>query len=203
MSPKKEESTMEEKEPEVFGAEMYIHSAEVLREVGPRVVLSVVAAILIWVFGMLVFIPISQGIYFMGYPVPEVISFILVVAFAIIIFTVFVDIRRLTSGIAGVLAYELGKAREEIRYESYEHYRTALTGVLYVIVVSLAFLLFSRFLTLIHPAIPAVVLIFIVVWAVFALWRSCKAIASEISRSTAKWAKELEKRVKKHSSDSY
>ena len=192
-----EERKKEEERPERFGAEMYIESAKALREVGPRVFLSIAAAILIWVFGTLVFIPIAKGMYFMGYPVPEIISFILVIVFAIIIFTVLIDIRRLTSGLAGVLAYEFGKAKGEVGLESYGYYRTALDGILYVIVVSLAFLLFSNFLALIHPAIPAVVLIFIVVWAVFALWRSCRAIASEIGRSTAKWADELEKRVKK------
>ena len=192
-----QERKTEEEKPERFGAEMYIESARALREVGPRIFLSIAAAIIIWVFGTLVFMPIAKGIYFMGYPVPEIISFILVIAFAIIIFTVFVDIRRLTSGLAGVLAYEFGKARGEVSLESYGHYRTALDGILYVIVVSLAFLLFSNFLALIHPAIPAVVLIGIVVWAVFAVWRSCRAIAAEIGRSTARWAEELERRVKK------
>ncbi len=197
--PKAEVPTKEQEKIEVFGAEMYVESAKALREVGARVALSVGAAIIIWVFGQLVFIPISEGMepIFEGYPMDTIISFIIVVALAVIIFTVFLDIRKLTSGIAGVLAYEFGKASGEIRVESLRHYRIALDGIIYVIVVSLAYLLFAPYLGEIHPAIPAVVLILIVIWAVFALWRSCRAIAAEISRYTTKWAEELEKRTKK------
>jgi len=194
---REEERRAEEKKPEEFGTETYLESARALREAVPRIVLTVGAAILIWVFGTLVFMPIAQGIYFMGYPVPQIISFIIVVALAILILSVFVDIRRLTKGLAGVLAFEIGKATGEQRIESYHHYRTALNGVLYVIVVTITFLLFSYYLALIHPAIPAVILIAIVIWSIFALWGSCKAIAAEIGRSAAKAAEELEKRIKK------
>jgi len=154
---------------------------------------------LIWVVGELIFLPIAEGMTqaFLGYPVHSIISFIIVVALAIIIFTVFIDIRRLTGGIAGVLAYHFGKASGEVITETYNNYRTALDGILYVVVVSLAYLLFANYLARIHAAIPAVLLILIVVWAIFALWRSTRAIAAVIGKYTSKWAEELEKRVRK------
>lgn len=197
--PKAEEPGGEERKIEAFGSEAYIESAKALREVGARVVLSIGAAILIWVFGQMVFIPISKGLeqVFLGYPVDTIISFILVVVLAIIIFTVFIDIRKLTGGIAGVLAYQFGKASGEVGVESFRHYRIALDGILYVVIVSLTYLLFAQYLGEIHAAIPAIVLILIVFWSVFALWRSCRAIAAEIGRYTTKWADELEKRAKK------
>jgi hypothetical protein len=199
MAAKKEEPKVEAEKIEAFGAKMYVESAKALREVGARVALSIVAAILIWVFGQIIFIPIAEGMQqiFLGYPVDAIVSFILVITLAIIIFTVFIDIRRLTGAVAGVLAYELGKASGEVSIESVRRYRTALDGILYVVVVSLAYLLFANYLGLIHPAIPAVVLILIVIWSVFALWRSCRAVAAEIGRYVTKWAEELEKRVKK------
>lgn len=197
--PKAEEPKREEKKLEIFGAEMYVESAKAMREVGARVALSVGAAILIWLFGQMVFIPIAKGMeqVFLGYPVDAIVSFILVIVLAIIVFTVFVDIRRLTSGIAGVIAYEFGKVSGEVNVESVRHYRIALDGMLYVFVVSLAYLLFAQYLGEIHPAIPAILLILIVIWSVFALWRSCRAIAAEIGRYTRKWAEELEERAKK------
>ena len=134
---------------------------------------------------------------FMGYPVHSIISFIIVIALAIIIFTVFIDIRRLSGGMAGILAYHFGKASGEMSTENFKNYRTALDGILYVIVVSLAYLLFAGYLAEINPAIPAILLILIVVWAIFALWRSCRAIAAAIGRYTSKWADELEKQAKK------
>jgi hypothetical protein len=184
---------------ERFGSEMYLESAKAIRQVGARVFLSIAAAILIWIFGNLIFLPIAKGLtqQFLGYPVHSIISFIIVVALAIIILTVFVDIRRLTGGLAGVLAYQFGKAGREVDIENYNNYRTALDGILYIIVVSLAYLLFAGYLAEIHPAIPAVLLILIVIWAIFALWRSVRAIAKMIGKTTSKWADELEKQARK------
>ncbi len=197
--PKAEAPIKEQEKIEAFGAEMYVESARALREVGARVVLSIGAAIIIWVFGQLLFIPISEGMeqMWLGYPVKAFVSLIIVVALAIIVFTIFIDIRKLTSGIAGVVAYEFGKASGEVKIESLRHYRIALDGIIYVIIVSLAYLLFAQYLAEIDRAIPAILLVLIVIWAVFALWRSCRAIATEVGRYTAKWAEELEKRVKK------
>jgi uncharacterized protein YqhQ len=197
--PKSEETKSEEKKIEDFGAEMYLESSRALRQVGARVFLSIAAAILIWIFGQMIFLPIADQMTEMlfGYRLYSIVSFIFVVALAIIIFTVFIDIHRLSGGMAGILAYHFGKASGEMNIETYKNYRTALDGILYVIVVSLAYLLFSGYLGKIDPIIPAVLLILIVIWAIFALWRSCRAIANVIGRYTSKWADELEKQVKK------
>lgn len=197
--PKTEDIKSEDKKIEEFGAEMYLESSKALRQVGARVFLSIGAAILIWVFGEMIFLPIARQMTQMlfEYPMHSIISFIIVVALAIIIFTVFIDIHRLSGGAAGILAYHFGKASGEMNIEGYKNYRTALDGILYVIVVSLAYLLFADYLAQISPIIPAVLLILIVIWAIFALWRSCRAIASVIGRYTSRWADELEKQVKK------
>lgn len=193
---RKEEEIKEVRE---FGLKMYSESVRALRRVGARVFLSIGAAILIWIFGELVFLPIAKGMtqQFFGYPVHSIISFIIAVALAIIIFSVFVDIRRLTGSLAGILAYHFGRASGETNIETYDNYRAMLDGIIYVIVVSLVYLLFARYLAEIHPAVPAVLLVLIVVWAIFALWRSCRAIARIIGRYTSRISEELEKQVKK------
>lgn len=134
---------------------------------------------------------------FLGYPVHSIVSFIIVVAMAFFIFTVFFDIRRLTRGMAGLMAYHFGKASGEIDVDNFDNYRNALDGILYIFVVSLAYLLFANYLAEIHPAIPAILLILIVIWAIFALWRSVKAVAKIVGRHTDQWANELEKQAKK------
>ena len=207
MSARKEEPPKKEGPPrkiveegaEEFGTKMYLESAKALRQVGARVFLSVGVAILIWIFGNLIFLPIAKGMaqQFLGYPVHSIVSFIIVVALAFIVLTVFVDIRRLTGGLAGILSYHFGRAGGEVSVETYNNYRTALDGVLYVIVVSLAYLLFAGYLAEIHAAIPAILLILIVIWAIFALWRSVRAVTREIGRATSKWADEIEKQAKK------
>ncbi len=183
-----EQPVAEPKNVESIGSDAYLESAKAVREVGARVILSIGAAILIWLFGQMIFIPISKEMsqMLLGYPVHAIVSFIFVVALAVIVFMVFVDIRRLTSGLAGVLAYHFGKAGGEVNVESIRNYRVALDGLLYVIIVSLAYLLFAQYLADIHPAIPAVILIMIVIWAIFALWRSARATAAEIGKYTRK-----------------
>jgi hypothetical protein len=193
-----EPKTPNTKDIDKFGAQMYIESARALRQVGARVILSVGAAILVWIFGMLVFLPIAEGMTdeFMGYPIHAIVSFVIVVALAVIIFAIFVDIRRLTGAAAGLMAYHFGKASGETHVESYKNYRTALDGIIYIVVMVLAFLLFASFLAEIHPAIPAILLILIVIWAIFSLWRSMTAVAAEIARRTAKLADALEEKAK-------
>jgi hypothetical protein len=186
-------------EGEKFRTQMYEESAKAMREVGARVVLSVGAAILIWLAGRLIFVPIAEGLtqQLFGYPITAIIGTIIAVALAVIIFTVFIDIRRLTGGLAGVMAYHFGKASGEVQKEEYNNYRTALDGILYVIIVSLAYLLFVDYLGTIHWAIPAVLLILIVIWAIFALYRSTRALANIIGKYTSKAADELEKQARK------
>lgn len=192
-------ATTNEDESEKFGSEMYEESAKAMRQVGARVVLSVGAVILIWLAGRLIFVPIAQGLaqQLLGYPVAGIVSAIIAVALAVIIFTVFIDIRRLTGGLAGIMAYHFGKAGGEVQKAEYNNYRTALDGTLYVVIVSLAYLLFVDYLATIHAAIPAVLLILIVIWAIFALYRSTRAVANIVGKYTSKAADELEKQAKK------
>ena len=199
--PKKPETatTAPTKTAEQLKTETYTESARAVREVATRVVLSVGVAILIWIFGSTIFLPIAKGMtqQFLGYPVHSIISLIIVVAMAVFIFAVFIDIRRLTGALAGVMAYHVGKAEGKVDTDNYNNYRTALDGILYIVVVSLAYLLFANYLAEIHPAIPAVLLVLIVIWAIFALWRSVRATAKIVGRYTSGWADELEKQAKK------
>ncbi|NIN52393.1 MAG: hypothetical protein GTO23_04405 [Nitrososphaeria archaeon] len=181
---------------EDLGKRAYIESARKLREAGPSVFVSIGVAVLIWIIGKLVFIPISQGVEFFGYPVIQIVDFVILVALIFLVLRVFIDIRGLAEGAAGILAFEFGKARGEVRTESFNNYKAMLSGVLYVVVVSVAYLIFADYLALLHPALAGIVLVVIVVWAVLALWRAGRGISREVKRSTDKWAEDLEKRVK-------
>lgn len=153
----------------------------------PKIVLDVSAAVLVWLFARLVFIPIAEGVYFLGYPLPQILNFIIVVALIVIVLKILVDIRRLIDGVASYAACEIGAPYDVSRIEV-EHYRTALVGIFDIIVVSLVFLLFVDFLTRIHPGLSGFVLLVIVVWAIFKIWRVVQAVSSEISRYTREWS---------------
>ena len=162
-------------------------SREALVGAVPSLTLGVIAAILLWLFGNLIFIPIAQGIEWFGYPLPQILTFIILVGLAIFLLRILVDVRRAVDALAGLAACEIG-APYDVTPAEVDHYKTALRGVLHVVIVSLAFLLFSDYLALIHPALSGVVLIAIVVWAIFEIYRAVKAISEEIRRYSAEWA---------------
>lgn len=187
------------KKVEEYGERMYAESAKAVREVGAKVILSVAAAIVIWLFAQLVFMPIAEDVTeeLLGYPLDSIVAFIVVVALAVIIFTIFVHVRRLSSALSGILVYHFGKASGETNADSYKNYAQMMDGIMYVVVISLAYMLFRQPLADIDPIIPAVLLILIVVWAIIVLWRSFAAISREIGRYTSKIADELDIQSKK------
>lgn len=162
-------------------------SREKIASTLPSVVLNIAAAILVWLFARLVFVPIAEGIDFLGYPLPPILNFIIIVALGIIVLKIVRDVHGLINGVAGYAACEIG-APYEVSPEEVEHYRTALVGIFNLIVVSLAYLLFVDFLTRIHPGLSGIILLVIVVWAIYQIWRVVQAVASEIRRYTSKWS---------------
>jgi hypothetical protein len=153
----------------------------------PSITVGVIAAILLWLFGNLIFIPIAQGIEWFGYPLPQILTFVILIALAVFVLKILVDVRKAVDAMAGLAAVEIG-APTDVTQTEVEHYTTAMRGIFYIIIVSLAFLLFSDYLAIIHPALSGVVLLAIVVWAIFQIWRAVKAISSEIKRYSTEWA---------------
>lgn len=170
---------MEEESYEKISSE----SREAIAQTLPKIVLDVAAAISIWLFARLVFIPIAEDISFLGYPWPQLLNFMIIVALIAIVLKILVDIRGLIDGVAGYAACEIG-APYDMSTEEIEHYRTALVGIFDIIVVSLVYLLFVDFLTRIHPGLAGFPLLVIVIWAIFKMWRVVQAVSSELRRYT-------------------
>jgi len=162
-------------------------SKEALVGAVPSITVGAIAAILLWLFGNLVFIPISEGIKWFGYPLTQILTFIILAGMAFFVVKILADVRRAVDALAGLAACEIG-APYDVTPKEVGHYKTALSGILNVIIVSLAFLLFADYLTRIHPALSGVVLIAIVGWSIFQIWRAVKAISEEIRRYSAEWA---------------
>ena len=172
--------------PRAYYEKVSKESREALVGAVPSITVGAIAAILLWLFGNLIFIPISEGIEWFGYPLTQILTFIILVGLAIFVVKILADVRRAIDSIAGLAACEIG-APYDVTPEEVGHYKTALRGILYVIIVSLAFLLFSDYLARIHPALSGIMLIAIVVWAIFEIWRAVKAISGEIRRYSAEW----------------
>jgi hypothetical protein len=163
-------------------------SKEVLAGALPTIVLDVAAVILVWLFGRLVFIPVAEGINFYGYPLPQILNFVILVALAVILLRIIRDVRKAIGGLAGMAACEIG-APNEATSEEVEHYKTALGGIFNIVVVSLAYLLFVDYFSDIHPGLAGVTLVLIVVWAIYQIWRIVQAVSIEIQKYTTQWTK--------------
>jgi hypothetical protein len=163
-------------------------SREAIAETVPKIALNLSAAVLIWLFGRLVFIPIAEGIDFFGYPLPEILSFVILISLVVIVLRVVIDVRKFIDGIAGYAAISIG-ADYDVTEEEVRHYKRALKGIFDVIIVSLAYIFLVDFFSDIHPAISGVTLLALVIWAIFRLWGVVQAISGEISRYTSRWSR--------------
>ena len=168
--------------------ETRIESREAIADTLPKIAMDLSAAVLIWLFGRLVFLPIAEGIDFFGYPLPEFLNFVILVSLVVIMMKVIVDVRKFIDGIAGYTAIVIG-ADYDVTEEEVTHYKTALGGLFDVIVVSLAYMLLVDYFSGIHPAVAGVTLVALVVWAIFKLWSVVQSISGEIRRYTAKWSR--------------
>jgi hypothetical protein len=172
--------------------EMYLstkrEARETIADTLPRIVLDVSAAVLIWLFGRLVFLPIAEGVDFLGYPLPEILNFVILVSLVVIVMKVVVDVRKFIDGVASYAAVVIG-SDYDVTEDEVSHYKTALGGLFDVIVVSLAYMLFVDYFSGIHPAVSGVTLLALVVWAIFKLWGVVQSISGEIRRYTARWSR--------------
>lgn len=179
-----------------FGKEVYNKAVEEMRDSAPKVAINIGIAILVWVIGNYVFIPISQGYFIQSWAVPWLINLIVLVALFIILLMILKELRDLSDAAAGVTAYEVGSRKGEITAKELNDYKIAFHGLLYVFVAAAAFLLLGNQLTLLSPALAAVVLIVVVVWAIATLFRVGHALSDTVHQYAHEWAKKLEERAR-------
>jgi uncharacterized membrane protein len=179
-----------------FGKEVYEKAILEVRDSAPRIVIDALIAVLIWVIGNYVFIPIAQGYFIQTFAVPQLINLIVLLSLVLLLFMILKEMRDLADSAAGVAAYELGSRKGEVTKEELHNYKTAFHGLLYVFVAAAAFLLLGNQLSLLSPALGALVLIIIVIWAIATLFRVGRALSKTVHEYAEEWAKRLEERAR-------
>lgn len=147
----------------------------------PTIILDVAAAVLIWLFGRLVFLPIAEGVDVFGYPLPEILNLIILIALMMIVLKILVDVRTFITGLTGWIAEKIGTSYE-VTDNELNNIKKALVGLIEVVAIAFAYMLLTDYMAGIHPALSGVVLISFVVWAIFKLWGAVQAISAEIRR---------------------
>jgi len=179
-----------------FGREVYQKAVVEIRDSAPRIAVNLAIAVLVWVIGNYVFIPIAQGYFIQSIAVTQLINLIVLIALAVILLMILKELRDLSDAAAGVVAYELGSRKGEVTKDELHNYKIAFHGLLYVFVAAAAFLLLGNQLSLLHPALAAVVLLVIVIWAIATLFRVGHALSDTVHDYAAEWAKRLEERAR-------
>ncbi len=144
----------------------------IAREQLPNTLTNLFAAVLIWLFGALVFLPAAYRIAPRGLPLAC--SLIILTGFSIFVFRAFAGLRLLLDATSDVLAYEYIK-RKKTNFPI-EKPKTAVRCILYITAALVLYLLYSSFLVAIHPSLSGLVLIPIVLWFFLMLFKTVNAV---------------------------
>jgi len=175
--------------------EVRIESKREIYDSLPKLVVYVGIAILIYLFAILVFVPLGNGLDISGVSTATVISAIAIIAILVLLWRSSREIKDLCNAIGGLIAVNVG--REGASDEEVAHYQKAVKGIVYVFAVVIAFLFIGSLLTEISEGAAGILLIVIFLWAVCTLYSSGMAISAEIEATANEVAQKLEKSVAK------
>jgi hypothetical protein len=156
-----------------------------MRKALPALIFTIIAAVLIWVFGNLVFMPLAEGItLYGGWPLDTVISFVILVALLAIVLRAMLALTRIADGISTFFAAEMVRLSPKKYDEStLRRYRSFLRGIVYTIIIVLIFILVQDYLTYIHPALSGIVLLVLVITAIILLYQGGTKVAGEVTKT--------------------
>jgi hypothetical protein len=142
----------------------------VTKEHLPNVVTNLFVAFLIWLFGVLVFLPAANQI--LPQRIPLAVSLVILIGF-----TIFV-VRAISNGLpslmnsaSNVMAYDY-KNWKKTQF-SIEKLQPTIKSIFVAVVLLTLYLLYSPLLITVHPSLNGLVLIPIVLWI---LWMTLKII---------------------------
>ena len=144
----------------------------VSREHLPDTLINLFVALLIWLFGILVFLPAAYTISPRGLPL--LCSLIILVGFSLFIFRSFDGLQPLLNSTSDFLAYVYIRRRNS--KVQVERLKTGSRSVSYVITALILYLLYSPFLVAIHPALNGLVLIPVILWIFWTLFKTVNVL---------------------------
>ncbi len=134
--------------------------AKDLKTYGPKTIHGFLSALLIWLFGNLVFIPLTDTL---GWQARTMCTLIFFTAFSIIILRSIPNLKKLVD------AFSIPLARKYSGRMRLSHGNSLVLSkhILYIIAAMIVYLLYFPFLMSFHPAINGVVLLVVLIWIFF------------------------------------
>lgn len=137
----------------------------------PNTLINLFTAMLIWLFGALVFLPAAYKIAPAGLPLAC--GLILLAAFSIFIFKALTGLRPLLEATSHVLAYEYTRRRKTKL--PIQGLKTVAKCLIDVAAALILYALYSPFLATIHPSLSGLVLTTTVLWICWMLFKAVNA----------------------------
>jgi MFS family permease len=133
---------------------------EQLRSHGPKTFQNLLSAVLMWLFGNLVFIPLADTL---GWQTRILCTLLFFVTFTILILAALPDLRKLIDSFSVLPAKKVSR-KSGLDYKS----STILSrNILQILLALIFYLLYSPFLASFHPSINGIALILVLVWIFF------------------------------------
>jgi len=146
--------------------------ADAVNEHLPSTFTNLSTAVLIWLFGVLVYLPAARRIE--PIEVPLICGLTVLIGFSVFVFRGFEGLRRLLDASSGVLAYEYKRRREKVK-SSIEQLKTVARCIVYVVAVLIIYGLYSPLLAAIYPSLNGLVFIPVILWI---FWMIFKAVTT-------------------------
>lgn len=144
-----------------------------LRTHGPVTFHNFLAALLVWLFGVLVFMPIASSL---NWQTGLLCSLIVFVTFTTFMYRATLGFKRLIDAFSFFPARKYGLKRGIDQEEALTLFRYAF----YIIFTLIVYALYFPFLTSFHFAISGIVLIVILIWIFFLALRILSILSSKI-----------------------
>jgi len=144
-----------------------------LRTHGPVTFHNFLTALLVWLFGVLVFIPIASSI---NWQTRLLCSLIVFVTFTVFMYRATLGFKKLMDAFSFFPARKYGSKRGIDQEEALNLFRYTF----YIIFALVVYALYFPFLTSFHFAISGIVFIVIIVWILFLALRILSILSSKI-----------------------
>ncbi len=160
-------------------------SRQGLRTSSIKLARHIVVAAVLWLFGLLVFVPLAVSLPppFENAPFTwaQIIQWIVLISLIIVLIRMVYDLRDTADGLAGIAAVSVSKATTEA--EHVESYQKGFRGIIYVLYAAIIYLLLIPFLSPVFPPLAGIVLIILVLWAIIVLFR----VGGVFSKAVEDW----------------
>ncbi len=131
-------------------------SIKILKTNSEKVIMNILAALLIWLFGNLVFVPLAASLNLETKLLTSIIFFI---AFTIPIIHALPGLKK------SIDAFSILPFKKLVRKGfTVEESRDILRNLMYVISGVIFYFLFSSFLVIFHPSVSGIALILLIIW---------------------------------------